>query len=145
MEIRRATSADRDAVLTLLRAQFAEHEIAADVLPPAIDGLFADPARGELFLAIDAGEAVGIAALLYLWTLEHGGPAAWLDELYVVPERRNAGVGRQLLDTALAAARAHGARAVDLEVDADHQRAAHLYQRAGFRAHRRARWFRPLP
>jgi GNAT superfamily N-acetyltransferase len=145
MDIRRATPADRDAVLTLLRAQFEEHEIGTDVLPPAIDGLLAVPERGALFLAIDDGTAVGIAALLYLWTLEHGGPAAWLDELYVVPERRNAGVGKQLLDTALAEARAHGALAVDLEVDADHQRAAHLYQRAGFRAHRRARWFRPLP
>lgn len=145
MEVRRATPADREAVTRLLRAQFEEHEIATDTLAPAVDGLLGVPARGAVLLAVEDGTAVGLAALLYLWTLEHGGPAAWLDELYVVPERRNAGIGGRLLDTALDAARAHGALAVDLEVDADHERAAHLYQRAGFRRHRRTRWVRPLP
>jgi ribosomal protein S18 acetylase RimI-like enzyme len=106
--------------------------------------VLADGARGQFFLAVEGGRAIGLAAILSLWTLEHGGPAAWLDELYVVPERRNAGVGKRLLDAALTAAREHGALAVDLEVDVDHERASHLYERAGFRRHRRARWFLPL-
>jgi ribosomal protein S18 acetylase RimI-like enzyme len=144
MDIRPATTADRDAVLALLRAQFDEHAIATDGLGPAVDGVLIDGARGRFLLALEDGRAVGLAAVLYLWTLEHGGPAAWLDELYVVPSRRNAGVGRRLLDAALTTARAHGALAVDLEVDVEHERASHLYERAGFRRHRRTRWFLPL-
>jgi GNAT superfamily N-acetyltransferase len=141
MEIRPATTSDRDAVLALLRAQFEEHAIATETIAPAVDGVLIDGARGRFLLAIEDGGAIGLAAVLYLWTLEHGGPAAWLDELYVVPERRNAGVGQRLLDAALTTAREHGALAVDLEVDVGHERASHLYERAGFRRHRRTRWF----
>jgi RimJ/RimL family protein N-acetyltransferase len=78
--------------------------------------------------------------MAYTWTFEHGGRVAWLDELYVVPERRSRGIGRAMVARALAAAREAGCRAVDLEVDADHERAEHLYARHGFRRLARTRW-----
>ncbi|HLK36072.1 MAG TPA: GNAT family N-acetyltransferase, partial [Polyangiaceae bacterium] len=87
---------------------------------------------------------VGLAYLAYTWTLEHGGQSAWLDELYVVPGERSRGVGTALLRAALDHAARRGCRAVDLEVEAAHARAARLYAREGFRPHHRARWYRRL-
>jgi GNAT superfamily N-acetyltransferase len=91
-------------------------------------------------LAEDGDVAIGVAYLSFTWTLEHGGKSAWLEELYVVPERRGAGVGTQLLERTLGEARARGCHAVDVEVEASHARAAKLYARAGFRMHTRTGW-----
>jgi GNAT superfamily N-acetyltransferase len=60
--------------------------------------------------------------------LEHGGEVAWLEELYVVPERREAGIGTKLLSRAIEAARERGCLPIDLEVDDGHSRATNLYR-----------------
>jgi len=85
-----------------------------------------------------------VAYLNFQWSLEHGGLSAWLEELFVVPEHRGSGLGRQLLQAACAHAGERGCAAVDLEVEEAHPRAARLYQRAGFAPHRRARWVKRL-
>jgi GNAT superfamily N-acetyltransferase len=139
--------ADRDAALALLEAQLAEHAIAIERgrLAAAIDGALADARRGRILLARDAaGAAIGVAYVSFVWALEHGGQAAWLEELYVTPAARGAGVGTRLLRAACTAAAAAGCAAIDLEVEATHRRVEALYAREGFRRHARARWVRPL-
>jgi ribosomal protein S18 acetylase RimI-like enzyme len=88
---------------------------------------------------------VGVAYLSFVWALEHGGRAAWLEELYVVPWLRDQGIGTQLLHAVLEHAALQGCVAVDLEVDAGHTRAARLYAREGFLPLGRARWVKKLP
>lgn len=135
-----ATARDLGDVVALLSAQFAEHDIAVAQLVAAARGLLDVPSRGAIFLATVDDARVGIAVLPFTWTLEHGGPVAWLDELYVTPPMRGRGIGGALLEHALAHARASGFLAVDLEIDADHTRAARLYARAGFTQLARTRW-----
>ena len=122
-----------DTAAHLIERQFEEHgiETSGEEVRLAVRGLLAEPSRGAVVIARDP-EAVGIVVLAYIWALEHGGRVAWLDELFVVPERRNRGIGRALLQQALEVARDAGCRAVDLEVDAGHARAEELYQREGF-------------
>jgi GNAT superfamily N-acetyltransferase len=144
--IRRADPRDRDAVLTLLLAQLrAHHNPTPDAaVARALDGLLEHPERGAVLVATLDGRIVGMAALSTMWTLEHGGPAVWLDELYVEPSRRGQGIGRALLAAACDVAREYGGRTIDLEVDADHAHAAHLYAREGFQRLPRTRWVRHL-
>lgn len=87
---------------------------------------------------------MGVAILATTWTVEHGGLVAWLDELYVVPERRGLGIGQSLLSHAVAEAKALGCLAVELEVDEAHARAENLYARNGFGRLPRRRWALPL-
>ena len=75
----------------------------------------------------------------FIWALEHGGQAGWLEELYVVPELRAGGVGTRLLEAVIAAAEASGCTALDLEIDSGHERVRSLYERAGFSALPRSR------
>src|SRR5262249_8508137 len=71
---------------------------------------------------------------------------AWLEELYVEPAARGRGLGSALLRAACDAAAAAGARAVDLEVERSHERAAALYRREGFRPLERTHWVKsPAP
>jgi GNAT superfamily N-acetyltransferase len=145
MRILPATEKELDAAVTLVSAQFVEHriELAPGALAAALRVLMTEPKRGAVLLAYDPGP-IGIAVLAYTWTLEHGGQVAWLEELYVAPERRGQGVGLALLRRALAFAKDAGSSAVDLEVDVEHERAERLYEREGFQRLPRRRWARPL-
>jgi GNAT superfamily N-acetyltransferase len=136
----------RGAVLRLLAAQFEELEIPVPEarLAEAVDGVFADPRRGFFLLGRVDGRPVGLAYMSHQWTLEHGGPMVRLEELYVEPALRSRGLGRQLLRAACDQARAGGARAVDLEVEAAHPRAARLYLGEGFRPLERRRFNKRL-
>jgi GNAT superfamily N-acetyltransferase len=147
MDIRPATPTDRESLVEMLGVQLREHGVAlpsAD-LTEAVDGLLLRPQLGRFLVASERGRIVGFAALSFLWTLEHAGRAAWLDELYVLPDRRGRGIGRALLEAAYELATSIGARALDLEIERGHERVAQLYEREGFRALSRQRWARPLP
>jgi GNAT superfamily N-acetyltransferase len=146
LEIRAPHDEELDELVALLVAQLREHgnELSDHQLARAATGMVRRPQRGQFLIARQSGTLVGFAALSYLWTLERGGRAAWLDELYVVPACRGHGIGQALLHAALDAARAAGALAVDLEIETGHERAASLYQRAGFTRLQRTRWSRDL-
>jgi GNAT superfamily N-acetyltransferase len=142
LQIRPATAADRDAAVRLLAAQLAEHDIPIEtpLLMEAVDGMLAREERGAILLALIDAAPIGLAVMSQTWTVEHGGTAMWLDELYVEPAHRNGGIGARLLEAVVTEAKRRGARALDLEVTAGHARAANLYQRRGFEKHDRVRW-----
>src|SRR5215813_13261215 len=147
IQIRSAIPSDSEAVTALLMPQFDEHNIDlhADAVRTAVEGLLADDSRGFILIAFQAAAAIGVACVSFTWTLEHGGKSAWLDELFVVPEERNRGIGKDILEAVLHKARAAGCAAVDLEVDSSHSPAERLYGRAGFTSLQRARWVRDFP
>lgn len=144
--IRKATSADLNPLSDLLAAQFAEHEIdlPIDELRAALTTLLENDTLGFCLLAEEEGRPLGFADIVFTWTLEYGGKTAWLEELYVLPEWRNAGIGAQLLDAVIVGAKNLGCKAIDLEVEEEHQRAENLYQRKGFHPLSRRRWAKEL-
>ncbi len=144
--IRCCAAADRDEVLSLLAAQLREHDstLPDTSISAALDGMLERPDRGAVLVAQLDGRIVGVAALSTMWTLEHGGQAIWLDELYVEPAHRGQGVGAALLAAAYDTAREYGSLTVDLEVAAGHERASGLYERQGFERLPRTRWLRRL-
>jgi GNAT superfamily N-acetyltransferase len=144
MKIERITPATMTDVLPLLAVQLEEHGVSLepDRLSRALRGLLEVKDRGLVLAAYEEGRAIGLALMAHTWSIEHGGFCTWLDELYVVPERRNAGIGRALLHAALEAAKTEGCVAVDLEVEHDHPRVESLYLREGFTRRTRNRFVR---
>ncbi|MBK6733931.1 MAG: GNAT family N-acetyltransferase [bacterium] len=141
-----AVAAEAGAVARLLTRQLAEHDLPADAarVTRAVDGILTDDRVGFLLVARRGDEVVGVSYVAMIWSLEHGGPSSWLEELYVLPAWRGQGVGAALLRVSLAQARERGCLMMDLEVTEDHARAAHLYAREGFVALPRGRWVRGL-
>jgi GNAT superfamily N-acetyltransferase len=146
IQVEPATPQDRAALLELFRAQYDEHaiEISDARLASGVDGVLSDARRGFILVARDDAKVIGFAGVTHLWSFEHGGPAAWLEELFVLPERRAHGIGGALIEATIDLARSRGCLAVDLEVEASHARAETLYLRHDFVRHSRARFVRRL-
>src|SRR5919201_881291 len=80
-----------------------------------------------------AGEGPdGFAELRFRPSLYTGALDAYLEELYVLPERRGRGLGRTLLEAAMVYARDRGAEHIDLGTSENDVAARALYESAGF-------------
>lgn len=77
--------------------------------------------------------AVGVAVMRVQPSLWGRGREAYLAELYVVPDRRGQGHGRELITEAIQVARAQGADYAFLVTTEEDERAQRLYEAAGFR------------
>lgn len=79
-----------------------------------------------------AGEVIGYVVLTLGYSIEHGGRDGFIDDLYLIPAARGAGIGAAALDFALEQARELGIRTLHLEVDAANDLANALYRSRGF-------------
>jgi ribosomal protein S18 acetylase RimI-like enzyme len=75
---------------------------------------------------------VGIAMVRFRETVWSDKLDAYLEELYVVPERRGEGLGRAIMERALELARERGAGRIDLGTAVDDRSARALYESLGF-------------
>lgn len=96
----------------------------------SLPGDYAAP-RGALFLASVDGELAGCCALRPLDTTDYSN-AAEMKRLYVRKAFRNFGLGRQLAEVTLDAARAAGYACVLLDTLDDMEAARALYDDLGF-------------
>jgi ribosomal protein S18 acetylase RimI-like enzyme len=89
-------------------------------------------ALAPAYFLIENHEKIGFFVLSLGYSPEHGGTDGFIDDIYILPTHRNRGLGRQALDLALAESRNHGIRVLLLEVEANNDRAYHLYTSIGF-------------
>ena len=148
---RQAALSDVAVLLTLMPRFYRDdgHPYDAAAAERALRELLESPSHGEIWLADlnasgDERRAVGYLALCLGFSLEAGGRDAFVDELYIVPELRGRGFGRQALELAAQRARALGARVLRLEVMDANPDAARLYLRSSFEDPRRRLLVRDL-
>lgn len=131
-DIRIATAADAAAfgrILHAFNAEFAYPEPSAELIAersaPMIE-------QGELTVLLAGEPPVGLAVLRFRPSYTTGALDAYLEELYVAPDRRGQGLGRALLETAMQQARERGAARIDLDTSTDDVAARGLYEASGF-------------
>jgi ribosomal protein S18 acetylase RimI-like enzyme len=130
--VRRAELADADAVGRLLHDFNTEYDDITpgpDALAERVRELIAS---GETIVLLAGGGPEGLAVLRFRPALWTSGLECYLAELYVVPNRRGQGLGRALMETALAVAREQGADSMDLGTGDDDVAARALYESLGF-------------
>ncbi|SPH24989.1 Mycothiol acetyltransferase [Defluviimonas aquaemixtae] len=96
-----------------------------------IEDFAAQIADNPIFLAFEGERPVGSIT----WTRDRDPvfpTRAWVEGVFVSPVMRQRGVGRALMDVAMAAARRAGMREMWLEVGAANAAARAAYARAGF-------------
>ena len=132
MTVRRAEAQDATDVARLLDAFNREY----DDPTPGVAVLAERAARmletGEIVVFLAGDGPDGLAQLTFRTSIWSEAPDAYLAELYVAPKRRGEGLGRALLEAAIAAARAAGSEVIDLNTSDDDTAAIALYESAGF-------------
>jgi ribosomal protein S18 acetylase RimI-like enzyme len=127
-----ATAAEAGEVAALLDAfqrEYDEFTPGAEALVPRV----VRHIEQDLSLFLLAGPAdVGVAQLRFREYLLTGEPAAYLEELYVVPARRGEGHGRALIERAFEESRARGCTFIELGTAVSDTAARGLYESAGF-------------
>ena len=89
-------------------------------------------AHGEVTVLLGGAEPQGLAVLRFRPAIWTEGLDCYLEELYVVPDRRGQGLGRALMDAAIELARSRGAKHMDLGTSEDDVAARALYESLGF-------------
>lgn len=142
--VRRATPDDLGALLVLVREFYVVDAHAYDeaLIVPALAPMLADDALGQVWI-VDADGPAGYAIVTWTWSLESGGRDCILDEIYV--REPGAGRGSALIEHAIGAAQAFGARALFLETEAPNARARRFYARHGLAAEDSVWMSTPLP
>ena len=130
--VRRASTGEAGEVARLLHAFNTQYDEYVPEVPTLTERI-AEHIEGDhstFFLGGDGPD--GFASVRFRPSLISGNLDAYLEELYVVPERRGEGLGRALLDAAMEEARGRGADHIDLGTSEDDTAARGLYESTGF-------------
>ncbi len=138
LAFRRATRADLPAIIALLADDKLGQgrEDAADPPNPAyITAFAAIDADANQFLVVveDAGRVIGCLQLSFMPGLSRLG--MWrgqIEGVRIAADRRGDGLGRQMLEWAIAACRGRGCGLVQLTTDKQRPEARRLYESLGF-------------
>ena len=131
-DVRRAEAVDAEDIARLLDAFNREY----DDYTPGPQAL-AERVRelidvGEITVLLGGPGPDGLAVLRLRPNLWTKALSSYLEELYVVPDRRGQGLGRALMETALDVARREGADEMHLGTSEDDVAARALYESLGF-------------
>ena len=134
-EIRAATAADIPALLPLVEQYWLFEDIAhfdgarvGRELARALE----DPALMSGWIARARGVAVGYLLAAYVFSLEHLGLTAEIDEFFVLPSARSGGIGDELLRLAESEFRRRQCTNVFLQIGKGNDRARVFYRAHGF-------------
>jgi ribosomal protein S18 acetylase RimI-like enzyme len=130
--VRRAEAADAETVGRLLHdfnSEFDEPTPGPGAMAERVRRLVAS---GDITVLLVGAEPQGLAVLRFRPSLWTDALDCYLEELYVVPDRRGRGLGRALMEAAMELARREGATHMDLGTGEDDVAARALYERLGF-------------
>jgi GNAT superfamily N-acetyltransferase len=129
--VRRAELADAETIGQLLHdfnSEFDEPTPGPRALAERVRQLLAD---GEITVLLAGTEPQGLAVLRFRPAIWTEALDCYLEELYVVPDRRGQGLGRALMEAAIELAREKGATHMDLGTSEADVAARALYERLG--------------
>lgn len=114
-------------------------ELAGQVVAAA----HAEPAECLCWVARPStdGGPCGVVLANFNWSLKFGGRSLWIEELYVTPDYRRRGIGRELVAQVLDYAEDHDFKGVDLEAYQGNTPASVLYRTMGFHRLGRERFY----
>jgi GNAT superfamily N-acetyltransferase len=134
-EVRPAVATDTPLIARLVERYWQFENIAgfkSHAVEKLLSTLLSQPQFGALWLAMVGRDPVGYAIFTFMFSLEHRGMMAEIDELFVLPEMRSHGLGAALLAASEKDLHARGFVRLQLQIDRGNRRARAFYKRHGF-------------
>lgn len=146
--IREASTADIEQVLPLIKAYWQHDAIVgyeSARLRRQLEEFLSTPAYGRGWLATHTGVSVGHLLCTFVYSFEHGGLMAEIDEFFVSAPYRRQGIGQALLARARSSLAALGCVCLQMQVADGNAVARDFYTRQGFEEKTGYRlWLAPL-
>jgi ribosomal protein S18 acetylase RimI-like enzyme len=135
--VKLATSADITELIELMAEFHGEsgYGLNKDIARRAFSELIEDPKLGQVWLLQQDNRVAGYIVLTVCFSMEYGGRAAFIDDLFVRSEFRRLGLGRCAMEALISECRSRGVIAVHVEVGRSNQTAKKLYAKFGLRDH----------
>lgn len=134
--IRKISERDREAFLSLSEQFYSSPAVLHPVPKAFHEDTFRELMRSEEyavgFMLESDGECAGFALLAKTFSREAGGLVLWLEELFVLPQFRSHGLGREFFSFLEQYAAEKGCARIRLEVEEENVRAVSLYKRLGY-------------
>jgi ribosomal protein S18 acetylase RimI-like enzyme len=131
-DVRRAKAADAHEVARLLHDFNVEYSMPTPDVESLTSRVRQLIAEREMTVLLAGEGPDGLAVLRFRPSIWTETLDAHLEELYVAPARRGRGLGRALLEGAMAASREAGATRMDIGTSEDDTAALGLYESSGF-------------
>lgn len=124
---------DRRAVLEMMRVFYASPAVLSNgseaIFEADIDNCVGKSPYLEGYIFENAGEIQGYAMVAKSYSTEFGKPCLWIEDIYVKEPYRGLGIGSQFLGYI---GEKHPDCVLRLEVEAENERAVHVYEKCGF-------------
>ncbi|MBR2011524.1 MAG: GNAT family N-acetyltransferase [Clostridia bacterium] len=105
------------------------HSIPQKYMQNTVKAVLGGTPFADIYMFEQNGDTVGYGLLAHTYSQEAGGAVCWLEEIYVRPTARGAGVGAAFIEFIKGTVPAARFR---LEVEPDNTRVKALYRRHGF-------------
>jgi len=133
--VRKVCQADRELYISMAKGFYNSeavcHEIPEAHFEAAFDEMMRSDVYMEGFILMHEDKPVGYANIAKTFSCEGGGLTVWIEELFVYPQYRSKGLGKELfafLENKYGAALAR----MRLEVTDSNKDAVRLYKKLGF-------------
>jgi ribosomal protein S18 acetylase RimI-like enzyme len=132
VELRRSTEFSRRELAAIFTASYQDYFVPFKVDEETLDYMVDafDLVLAHSLVAVESGVVVGLA------NLGRRGERTWVGGVGVIPARRGAGIGEQLMRGLFGQARDLGSRQMVLEVITENAPAITLYEKLGFQVTR---------
>ncbi|MDX2206508.1 MAG: GNAT family N-acetyltransferase [Gemmatimonadales bacterium] len=131
-KIRRAEAGDVPSLLPLIEEYWCFEAISgfeSGRVAAQLARLLSDPRLGAGWISSGDGVATGYLIAVYVFSLEHMGVTAEIDEFFVLPSQRGRGIGAELLGVAESEFRRVGCTNVSLQLSRHNDPARAFYRR----------------
>jgi GNAT superfamily N-acetyltransferase len=132
MQIREASPGDEKSIFDLIYA-LAVYEKAPEQVTNTLEQLRKDLFEDKIchaFVAEDAGQIIGFS-LYYISYSTWKGKCLYLEDFFVIPEKRQSGIGEQLFQKTVEKAKEIGVKRMDWQVLEWNQPALAFYNKQG--------------
>ncbi len=132
-------TADAHAVIAMMEEFYAidnypiDKSVSRDLFMEFVE----NESLGRGWLVLYDGKPVGYAILTFVFSFEYKGRIAFLDELFLTPDVRGLGLGKQTLDFINEQAKLLSVKIIYLEIESHNSVAQKLYLSKGYKVHSR--------
>jgi GNAT superfamily N-acetyltransferase len=132
--MRKASLVDLEQLVTMMAKFYSESPYTLNLqrATEAFTPLLADERLGHVWFIQANSKDVGYVVVTLFHSMTYGGLSAIVDDFFIQPAYRGAGLGKATMAEVRSFCASHGVRAIHVETGSDNAAALAVYRRAGF-------------